>query len=85
MALQMRREDRKEVGRRAWLDAGDGDALLKCTLVDISVSGAKLAVDEVSQIPGTFILRLSRYGHPRLSCRIVWRNANTIGVAFASG
>ena len=83
MTFTMRRENREEKGNRAWLDTGDGGPLLSCTLVDISESGAKLAIEEADQIPERFILRLSRYGQPRLSCRTVWRNANTLGVTFA--
>ena len=83
MTFTMRRESREEKGHRAWLDTGAGGALVSCTLLDISQSGAKLAIDEFDQIPETFSLRLTRYGHPRFSCRTVWRNCNTIGVTFA--
>jgi len=80
----MRREGREEVGRRAWLDTGNGGPLLPCTLVDISPGGAKLAIEEAEQVPQTFGLRLTRYGHPRFSCRTVWRTANALGVVFAT-
>jgi hypothetical protein len=80
----MRRDDRAEVDREAWLDAGDGRPLLNCTLVDLSDSGAKLAVDAVDKIPDTFSLWLNRHGKPRFTCRTVWRSFNTIGVEFAS-
>jgi len=83
MTFTMRRENREEKGHKAWLDTGDGGPLLTCTLVDISESGAKLSVEEADLIPDRFSLRLSRYGHPRFSCRTVWRNANTLGVTFA--
>ena len=83
MTFTMRRESREEKGQRAWLDAGNGGRLLNCTLVDISASGAKLAFEDADGIPETFSLRLTRYGLPRFSCRVVWRNANTIGVTFA--
>jgi hypothetical protein len=71
------------MGHRAWLDTGNGSPLVICTLVDISLSGAKLAIDLADQIPETFNLRLTRYGHPRFACRTVWRTSNTIGVTFA--
>jgi PilZ domain-containing protein len=83
MTFTMRRESREEVGHRAWLDTGDGAPLVACTLVDISPSGAKLSVDEAGQIPDTFGLRLTRYGHPRFACRTVWRSSNMLGVTFA--
>jgi len=83
MTFTMRRESREEVGHRAWLDTGDGGPLLACTLIDISPSGAKLAIDDAAQLPETFALQLTRYGHPHFSCRVVWRNASALGVAFA--
>jgi PilZ domain len=83
VTFKMRRESREEVGRRAWLDA-DG-ALLNCTVIDISPSGAKLAIDAADLVPETFKLRLTRYGHPRYPCRVVWRASNTIGVTFELG
>lgn len=84
MTFQLRREDRAEVSRRAWLDTGDGGPLVNCTLVDISESGAKIAIDEVDTVPETFTLWLSRYGYPRYSCRVVWRDCDAIGVRFVS-
>jgi hypothetical protein len=82
MTFTMRREIREEKGQRAWLDTGEGGPLVACTLIDISPSGAKLAIDSGDQIPETFWLRLTRYGHPRFSCRTVWRSSNAIGVTI---
>jgi PilZ domain len=83
MTFTMRRENREQVGHRAWLDTGAGGPLLACMLVDISPSGAKLSIDDAAQVPETFGLRLTRYGRSRFSCRIVWRNSNALGVTFA--
>jgi hypothetical protein len=82
MSFTMRREHREEKSQRAWLEAGDGGALVTCTLIDISPSGAKLEIDANERIPETFGLRLTRYGQ-RLSCRTVWRTSNMIGVTIA--
>jgi hypothetical protein len=79
----MRRESRKEVGRKAWLDVGDGRPLLACTVIDISASGAKVALDDAAHVPPTFGLRLTHGARPNFSCQIVWRNADALGVAFA--
>jgi hypothetical protein len=83
MTFTMRRESRKDVGRRAWLDIGDGRPLQVCTLVDISQSGAKLALDDAVQVPQTFRLHLTRNGQPNFSCRIVWRSTDALGISFA--
>jgi len=82
VALQSRRENRQEDGRRAWLDARGGSALLNCTVLDISESGAKLAIDEADRIPENFSLWLSRKGQPRYACRVVWRSFDAVGVTF---
>lgn len=80
MTFTMRRESREEVGRRAWLETGDGT--LDCTLIDISPSGAKIEIDGAARLPEAFSLRLTRYSRPNFSCRVVWRSANEIGVTF---
>lgn len=85
MTFTMRRESRKDVGRRAWLDIGRGRPLLACTLIDISQSGAKLAIDDAAHVPQTFRLLLTRDGPANFSCRIVWRNTDTLGISFAQG
>lgn len=81
-SLQMRREDREEIGRPAWLKLEAG--FVDCHLIDLSRSGAKLAVDDPAQLPDRFTLWLSRYGHPRYPCQVVWRTADSVGVRFAS-
>jgi len=83
MTFTMRRESRQEVGRKAWLDIGGGSPLLPCTLIDISSSGARLALDDAAQVPPTFALRLTRNGTENYSCRVVWRNVDALGIAFA--
>jgi len=85
MSLRMRQDNRNRVDRIAWISVGDGRPLRNCTLIDISNSGAKLALDEeVEEIPDIFSLWLSRHGHPRYSCRVVWSHQNKIGVQFSS-
>ncbi len=83
MTFTMRRESRKEVGRKAWLDIGGGRPLLACTLIDISSRGAKLALEDAPQVPLTFGLRLTHGGKTDFTCQIVWRSADALGIAFA--
>jgi hypothetical protein len=84
MTFRMRQDNRNKVERAAWINVGSGLPLRNCTLVDISVSGAKLALEEIDNIPDIFSLWLSRHGHPQYSCRVVWSRQNTIGVRFSS-
>lgn len=85
MTCNLRQEPRDRIERRAWISVGDGAPLRRCTLIDISDSGAKLAFDDIDELPNKFSLWLSRYGHPRYVCNIVWSRQNTIGVKFSSG
>jgi hypothetical protein len=84
MTLGMRQEPRNTVYKRAWISVGEGLPLRDCTVIDISDSGAKLALENIDEIPREFSLRLSRYGHQYYPCRIVWSKLNTIGVRFSS-
>jgi hypothetical protein len=80
----MRQGERNKVDRAAWISLGNGLPLRNCTLIDISDSGAKLALENIDNMPDSFSLWLSRHGHPRYSCRVVWSRQNTIGVRFSS-
>ena len=85
MTFRMRQDNRNKVDRVAWICVGDGLPLRNCTLIDISDSGAKVELEDADDIPGIFSLWLSRHGHPRYSCRVVWSHKNKIGVQFSLG
>ena len=57
---------------------------LSCTIVDISDSGARLALEDTSVVPDRFTIAMSERGVPRRQCRLVWRGANDVGVSFES-
>jgi hypothetical protein len=82
MTFQMRKDFRRSVDRLAWINVGDGLPPRRCTLVDVSVSGAKLAFENNDGIPDTFGLMLSRFAQPACSCQVIWRRDNAIGVQF---
>jgi len=79
----MRQGNRDKVDRIAWICVGDGLPLRNCTLIDMSNTGAKVELEGAEDIPGIFSLWLSRHGHPRYSCRVVWSQKNKIGVQFS--
>ena len=83
MAFRMRQDNRNKVDRVAWISVGNDLPLRSCTLIDISDSGAKLTLEDVGDIPDIFSLWLSRHGHPRYTCRVVWSYKNNIGVQFS--
>ncbi len=75
----MRSEKRKSL-RRALRREVFIQVPVKCTLSDISVSGARLLIANPSDVPATFIMEIK----PGLYrwCREVWRDENEIGVEF---
>jgi PilZ domain len=85
MTFRTRQDLRNKIDRPAWISTGDGLPLLNCTVIDISNSGAKLLLEDADEITGNFSLWMSRRGHPRYACRVVWSGRNTIGVEFSAG
>jgi hypothetical protein len=63
------------------LDA-EGKQILPCTLVDISETGARLTMQEASDIPEHFTIVMARCGGPRRACKLLWRKEAEFGVAF---
>ena len=55
-------------------------ATIDCTVRNLSDRGACLNVESYIGIPDTFDLVL--YNAPVRSCRVTWRSATQIGVAF---
>lgn len=55
---------------------------LPCTLVDISDTGARLIVEDTSEVPDRFTIVMTEQGVPRRSCRLIWRGETDIGVVF---
>ena len=63
-----------------WISLGP-DALIGCVIADISDSGARLKVEQPSDVPDEFLLLLSARGKPR-RCYVVWRTSDQIGCQF---
>jgi hypothetical protein len=57
-------------------------ASIDCVIRNLSETGACLQVESQSGIPDTFELFTTEDRSVR-TCRVVWRSANRIGVAFA--
>jgi hypothetical protein len=57
------------------------DSKLDCAVHDLSLAGASIEVDSQTGIPDSFDLLLADTGKRR--CRVVWRKAERIGVAFS--
>lgn len=81
-------EKRKYPRRALWypaeIDFGDGSEARDCQLRDISVSGARLKVETIQDLPDKFTLLLAKIGKPRRRCRVAWRTETEAGVEFVT-
>jgi hypothetical protein len=79
-----RKNVRKPIERHVWIDLEDGSQVTECRLVNMSETGAKLALVAPRELPTDFVLRLSKDGRVARKCRLAWSSGNDIGVAFTA-
>jgi hypothetical protein len=82
MNKEKRRNQRKPLERRAWIDRADNSPLTECALGNMSDTGAKLVFTEPPQLPDEFILRLTADGCVARKCRLAWTDDVRVGVQF---
>jgi hypothetical protein len=76
-----RKASRAQSGAPGWIKLDGGFAVRPCTVIDVSSSGIKLAVDSTVRIPSEFVIMLSQ-GGPSRRAQVKWRNASQIGAQF---
>jgi hypothetical protein len=76
-ADERRREPRKAVYIAALMNAAGVEH--KCTVLDISASGARIAVARPKSLPDDVLVCIRRRIH---KCKVIWRSDCEIGVAF---
>jgi len=74
---------RREHSDDAWIRA-EGSLLRRCQVLDLSRTGARLAITNTDRIPETFALILSK-GSAGRPTRVKWRRHTQIGVEFQLG
>lgn len=82
MADEKRKNHRQTLKYPAKLDFGDGTPFVSCILTDVSASGARFVVECPDNIPENFSLLLAPEHSALRRCKVVWREANQIGVEF---
>lgn len=83
-STKARRTPARRLQYVAWIDVGDGAALLDCHVQDISDMGATLIVAPRTDVPDSFILVLARNVGFGRRCQVLQRCGQQIGVAFRS-
>jgi PilZ domain-containing protein len=82
MGIQNRKHPRRHVQQFGMILNSDGSVPVRCTMVDVSASGARLKLNATSEVPDEFTLVLSREGRVRRRCQIVWRREDMMGIRF---
>lgn len=80
-------KDKRQYPRRplwypAKIDLGNGAVARDCQLRDISVTGARIKLEKLNDLPSEFVLLLANIGSPHRRCRLVWQSATEAGVKF---
>lgn len=54
----------------------------QCDVLDISLSGARIRIDDVGFLSGRFNLKLAQEEVAGRPCRIAWQDGKTVGLEF---
>ena len=77
---EKRTSSRRRVYKGAHISFGGMSASIDCVVRNYSETGARLAMQSTVGVPDAF--ELVRQGFPPRHCRVVWRHASELGVAF---
>jgi len=83
MGVEKRRHRRRQVAQPALIVSESGDVVGRCTMLDVSASGARLKLETKVELPSSFVILLSMY-HPttRRQCSLAWKNGTDVGIRF---
>ena len=79
---ELRRKPRRQFHYNASILMEGAPLPCPCEIVDISETGARIAIETECDLPERFVLLLTRTGEARRLCKVVWRNGLTFGVTF---
>jgi hypothetical protein len=82
MAVDKRSERRQDLTWDSFIMSPDGSVVCECRMLNVSASGAKLALREPTDTPEEFVLMLSRNGAVQRRCKVVRRADKELGVKF---
>ena len=80
-AAERRASPRRRTYKVARIGFGGGRAVINCLIRNLSETGACLGVESPVGVPDEFNL-VFESGEPSRMCRVMWRKAKLIGVAF---
>jgi hypothetical protein len=80
--LTKKRETRKSLRQPGWITLDGGFAARPCVVQDISLTGAKITVDDPNVLPAKLRLAFTRDARTGRNCEVVWRRGNSVGIKF---
>jgi hypothetical protein len=81
MSSERRKSRRTLVEYPVWLDSGDG-RVAKVLLADVSVTGARVQMSGLSDVPSQVLLRLSDVADLARPCQVMWTADGQLGLRF---
>jgi hypothetical protein len=82
MQPDRRKHRRVALKRPCWVSVAEGHILKQCTLNNISVEGAGIAVPVASDLDDLFEIHFTRDGSVSFGAKIIWQNGDSVGVQF---
>lgn len=76
------RKTRHKTQMGVWLTLDGGFAKRPCTIIDLSTTGARLAVENGGKLGSRIALAMTKDVRKLTPCRLVWQRGNEIGVEF---
>jgi hypothetical protein len=80
---ELRKKPRRHFHYGARIFTNKETPTIKCSIVDISESGARLELKRNEELAEAFVLLLTPDGSALRHCRVVWRDGLAVGVKFA--
>ena len=80
MQYDKRKATRRNLRHRALVIGLDNSIFDKCTVSDISASGAQLRLTAQDDFPDEFHLVLAKGARVHRRCAVVWRSKDRVGV-----
>jgi PilZ domain-containing protein len=79
-----RKSRRRDISSDGMIYDADGNAVVACSLCNVSATGAKLQLNRAVPLPRSFVLALTPDGIVRRLCEPVWQRATVVGVRFVA-
>ncbi|MBY0381405.1 MAG: PilZ domain-containing protein [Xanthobacteraceae bacterium] len=78
------RKPRHQTTLQVWLTLDGGFAKRRCTVLDLSVTGARLQVANGNKLGNKIALALTNDVRKLTPCRLIWQKGDQIGVEFVA-